>query len=441
MKLLAFACALGVVAAYAAPEDDILAGISTTRMMDHIKYLSGATSNIKSRYSPDADTVIAQNWLAAQFQALGYTVFVQDWGKWNGYNCADNVIARKVGTKYPGEYYVIGGHYDSTSQSPWSNAPGADDNATGTVSVLEAAILLKDYPSEYSIEFIAFCGEEQGLLGSTYYCNNPAGRFWKGAIILDMTGYETTPGTPMYVGATTNSQFANWLRDVGVEVNPGRAISRFTYASGASDNYPFYQKGVPEALIIEGTPSMIWGGSNPYYHSTSDTWDKITPSFLEVGARMGIAGLVRKAIVYNGDAAVLMSEYSGNRANVTVEVQRRNPGSTTPLETYYVQLDSAGVFRIPDAVPAGTWDFAVKAPGWLRDVKGSVSIPNAAGISFTLVPGDANDSNSVDMSDLNAILTVFGDAGTAHTDIDGSGAVDLADLTLVLSHFGEVGDL
>jgi hypothetical protein len=441
MRLLGALLCVSILTAFADPASDIVANVDESMMVDNIKYLSGVTSDIDTRYSPAADALLAQDWLRDYFEGLGYQVTIQDWGTWSGYACCDNVIARKEGTKFQAELYVICGHYDSISNDPWNNAPGADDNGTGAVSVMEAARLLQQYPTDYTIEFICFSGEEEGLYGSSYYCNHPGGRLWQGAINLDMVGYAPDPNHEVYVGTTDYpSTFAEFVAQTGELHNPGRTFERFGYSGGASDNYPFYLHGVPECLIIEGTPAMIWGGYNPYYHRTTDTWDHINPTYLRDCARTGIAALAELAGASNGSAAVLMPQYVGGLANVTIELERRDVGSITPLATYYVALDSAGVFELPDEVPAGTWDFAAKAPGWLRDVSASVTVPTLTGTSFHLVPGDCTADNRVDLLDINTILVKFGSTGDPNTDIDGSGVADLDDLNIVLIDFGEVGD-
>ncbi|GAI54603.1 unnamed protein product, partial [marine sediment metagenome] len=83
-----------------------------------------------------------------------------------------NVIGVKRGVIHPDSIYaVICGHFDATSYLAPEIAPGADDNASGTTSVLEATRVMKDYEFEYSIRYIAFSGEEFGLYGSEYYAS------------------------------------------------------------------------------------------------------------------------------------------------------------------------------------------------------------------------------------------------------------------------------
>ena len=439
MKAIALIAALATITCFATPEQDIVNAISASRMMDNIKYLSGATSSIKTRYTPASGCFVAANWTKAYFESLGYMVTLQSWGTVDGYPAAPNVIARKPGTNGTNEVYVLCAHLDSVSNQPWTNAPGADDNASGSAIVMEAALLLKDYPTEYTVEFVLFTGEEQWMLGSSYYVQNPGSRQFLGAINCDMTAYEKAPGTPIVV-AQCNYIYplADLVAQLSQYYNPGRAVAR--HEQCPSDQWAFGYAGIPNCMVAEATAEQIWGGSNPNYHKTTDTWDYLHPQFQRECAIAAIAGIAHLANVSNGMAAVLMPEYVGNRSAITVEVQLREPGQTQPIGVFNLPLSAAGTFELPDDIPAGTWDISVRAPGWLRGLAESVSVPSLQGITVLLKPGDANNDNRVDVLDLNAVLLAFGAAGAAHTDIDGDGVVALGDLNLVLLGFGKQGD-
>lgn len=107
------------------------------------------------------------NWLKGKYQTYGYTAgqISEDSFTVNG-NTTKNLIVTKTGTVYPDTYVIICGHYDTI------NGPGVSDNGSGTSILLEAARILKDVPTEYSVKFIHFSGEEQGLIGSNHYVNN-----------------------------------------------------------------------------------------------------------------------------------------------------------------------------------------------------------------------------------------------------------------------------
>ncbi|QBZ98282.1 M28 family peptidase [Flavobacterium sangjuense] len=114
-------------------------------------------------------TVSLQNtldWLKNKYLEFGYTAnqIVEDSYTYTGSTAVcKNLIVTKVGTVYPNTYVIVCGHYDSIGGS------GTNDNGSGLVSILETARLLQNIPTEYSIKFINFSGEEDGLKGSQHY--------------------------------------------------------------------------------------------------------------------------------------------------------------------------------------------------------------------------------------------------------------------------------
>ncbi|AKK74196.1 leucyl aminopeptidase [Chryseobacterium gallinarum] len=111
----------------------------------------------------------ALEWLKNKYTSYGYSAsqIAEDPFTF-GTTSSKNLIVTKTGTVYPNKYVIICGHFDSI------NGPGVNDNGSGTSIILEAARILKDVPTEYSIKFIHFSGEEQGLRGSLHYANNVA---------------------------------------------------------------------------------------------------------------------------------------------------------------------------------------------------------------------------------------------------------------------------
>lgn len=108
----------------------------------------------------------AFNWLKNKYLSFGYSEsqISENAFSYNG-NTTRNLILTKTGTTYPNTYVIVCGHYDTIG------GPGVNDNGSGTSILLEMARILKDVPTQYSIKFINFTGEEQGLLGSQNYVN------------------------------------------------------------------------------------------------------------------------------------------------------------------------------------------------------------------------------------------------------------------------------
>ncbi|MFZ4928521.1 M28 family peptidase [Chryseobacterium sp. Mn2064] len=111
----------------------------------------------------------AADWIKNKYLSYGYaaSTITEDAFTYGSAN-SKNLIITKTGTVYPDKYVIVCGHYDTIT------GPGVSDNGSGTSIILEAARILKNVPTEYSIKFIHFSGEEQGLVGSTHYVNNVA---------------------------------------------------------------------------------------------------------------------------------------------------------------------------------------------------------------------------------------------------------------------------
>lgn len=107
------------------------------------------------------------NWLKSEYLSYGYTTsqLVEDTYSYSGFTCK-NLVVTKIGTVYPNTYVIVCGHYDSIVGT------GTNDNGSGVSAILEIARLLKDIPTEYSIKFINFSGEEDGLRGSEHFVNS-----------------------------------------------------------------------------------------------------------------------------------------------------------------------------------------------------------------------------------------------------------------------------
>jgi aminopeptidase YwaD len=106
------------------------------------------------------------DWLKNKYLSYGYTTsqIQEDSYTYSGSDAVcKNLIVTKVGTLYPNTYVIVCGHYDSIGGT------GTNDNGSGLVSILETARLLQNIPTEYSIKFINFSGEEDGLKGSQHF--------------------------------------------------------------------------------------------------------------------------------------------------------------------------------------------------------------------------------------------------------------------------------
>ncbi len=182
-----------------------------------------------------------------------------------------NVVATIDGLCYPGRQFLITGHYDDVSQYPYDWAPGADDNASSVISLLTAASILKDYTLVNTVKFVAFSGEEQGLLGSAAYAEEAynQGDTILGVLNCDMIAYDSNDDRIMEVHSGLPAQnqaladiVIQAISDYGLDLVPQKITEN---PSSSSDHASFWNYGFPAILGHEDYQD--W---NPHLHSTQD---------------------------------------------------------------------------------------------------------------------------------------------------------------------------
>ncbi len=177
---------------------------------------------------------------------------------------------------------ILSAHYDHLGETPAASGGriynGANDDGSGTVSVMEVAralARLKQHPRR-SIVFMAFFGEEKGLLGSRYYARHPVWPLDKTIAQLNLEQVGRTDSTegPQVSNATMTgfdfSNVAEYLRSAGemtgIKIYKNSRESDLYF--NASDNYSLAEAGVPAHTITVAF-------NYPDYHGLGDTWQKI----------------------------------------------------------------------------------------------------------------------------------------------------------------------
>ncbi|MFM6927497.1 MAG: M20/M25/M40 family metallo-hydrolase [Bdellovibrio sp.] len=182
-----------------------------------------------------------------------------------------SVRVRLTGSTRPNEIVVLGGHLDSVNQS-WGGgkeAPGADDNASGSANVFEVLRIVsqKEQPQR-SIEFFWYAGEESGLLGSAEIAKQyKAEKKDVVAVLqLDMTLY---PGSGEFVVGSMTDFTSNWLRDYFKAMNETYIHGRIVddqCGYGCSDHASWYRQGYPTLMPFEAKMR----NDNPNIHTAKD---------------------------------------------------------------------------------------------------------------------------------------------------------------------------
>lgn len=198
-----------------------------------------------------------------------------------------NVLGLLEGTDKKDEVVVVSGHYDHDGILPDGTFfPGADDNGSGTVAVIELARAFSQAKKEgkgpkRSILFIGLAAEEKGLLGSDYYVEHPILPLANtvACINIDMIGRiddKHLNGDHNYIHVIGASKLSTDLKPI-VELANKDIQTTLDYDYDhpdepmrlyyRSDHYNFAKKGIPSLFFFSGL--------HPHYHTPEDTVDKI----------------------------------------------------------------------------------------------------------------------------------------------------------------------
>jgi len=213
---------------------------------------------------------------------------------------SSNVIGLLPGTDLKDEYLIITAHYDHEGKRGDSVIYyGADDDGSGTVSVIELAEAFAKAKAagkgpRRSIVFMTVSGEEKGLLGSAYYAENPVYPLAKTTanLNIDMIGRmdpkRTKGDSTNYVYVVGDDKLSTELRPISEAVNKKYTKLELDYKYNdpndrefiyyRSDHYNFARNGVPIIFYFNGTHAD--------YHRPTDTPDKINYNLMEKRARL-----------------------------------------------------------------------------------------------------------------------------------------------------------
>lgn len=234
----------------------------------------------------------ASAWIRQKFSSFGYAAEFDsfycsetNYGTWPDTGYERNVVARIQGTVHPSRIFIVCGHHDAIiwpdTQTAWTFAPGADDNASAVSATLEIARIFHSHNWEPSFEFITWAGEEVGLLGSDDYARraDSLNLDVAGVINLDMIGW--TNAGQLFCNIHHTYDHCLWLSSLFYYAGQLYApeLTYFEeYWQGGSDDLSFSSRGFP----------AIWGGErwyfqNPNWHRPTDILANITPA-MHLGA-------------------------------------------------------------------------------------------------------------------------------------------------------------
>ena len=260
----------------------------------------GTRNTLSEQNDPKRGIGAARDWLYAEFskaaEASGgrMTVEKQSYEQAKAERVPQptivtNVVATLKGTQPEStdRIYVVSGHYDSMCGSTTDakcDAPGANDDASGTAAVLEMARVMAKYEFDATIVFMAVAGEEQSLLGSTHFAEQAKQKNWNVDAMFtnDIVGNtlggngvrdranvrvfsEGVPSNETPAEATTrrsvggendsaSRQLARFIKEVGdsyvPQFNVMLVYRRDRYGRGG-DHIPFLERGYPAVRFTE----------------------------------------------------------------------------------------------------------------------------------------------------------------------------------------------
>ncbi|BGP55713.1 hypothetical protein JCM8202_003798 [Rhodotorula sphaerocarpa] len=247
------------------------------------KFLSSFTA-FRTRYYRSETGAQSQKFLLGQIEQIAASnkhvnvsvrEFKHNWGQ-------NSIVARfepdeaSLKGNSTGGIVILGAHQDSTNLLPFLAAPGADDDASGTTSILSAFKALVEsgfQPTDSPVEFHFYSAEEGGLLASQAMAQDYAARGVRvrSMLQMDMTAY-VKPGTEPTIGIIqdfVSPDFTAYLTTVVKEYASIKPVeTKCGYA--CSDHASWSKVGVPSGFTIEST----FEDSDHNIHSTRDTIDQ-----------------------------------------------------------------------------------------------------------------------------------------------------------------------
>ncbi len=285
------------------------------------------------------------DWLKNKYLSYGYSALQMTEHTYT-YNSTTNknLIVTKIGTVYPKTFVIIDGHYDTL------NGTGTNDNGSGIACILETARLLQSVPTEYSIKFINFSCEEDGLVGSKNFVNQIVNSTTPKMNILLVLNIDEVGGVKELTNdtitcerdtnnspSTNNSQstiFTNQLINIVGFYSPLKTVLSYAYAS----DYMSFQSNND---IITG---LFETNETTHKHTTSDFLSFMDPVYNYNVAKVAVGAMLHYAIA----STTLATQNFDNNSQVsffpnpTKDILNINLGSLSESDYVFTIIDING---------------------------------------------------------------------------------------------------
>ncbi|MBI5216718.1 MAG: M20/M25/M40 family metallo-hydrolase [Ignavibacteriae bacterium] len=383
------------------PISTIIAKIADSSIRSYIQQMQ----DFGTRYCTNANRDSVFRWLRNRYLETGITDVAYDSFQYSS-TWQKNIIATIPGTVNPSLEIIIGGHLDSYS-SNLNQAPGADDNASGTVAALEMARVLKaiNYQPSMTLRFCGFAAEEAGLKGSAAYAlkAKQANRNIKAMLNYDMIGNRTQSQSDYnvyhvwYPGAEDLSDLHASMEAAYTLLTP---VLTTSYRS-SSDSWSFYQQGYKSLFCIEHDFS-------PYYHSPNDLLTNLDIPYAAQIIKAGLATLltidqipstvpnVEVIDIGNGTSLLVQWESVGDKDVQSYKIYLgRTPG------VYDTSFTQTGLTRTMSGLTNGTRYYIGVTAVDIAGQEGSFVEQSGTPLLIPLAPENLTRTNLPNMVRLN----------------------------------------
>ncbi|MEV4824076.1 M28 family peptidase [Micromonospora sp. NPDC049274] len=405
----------GSAAVLAAPD------ISVTNVQAHLtQFNSIASSNGGNRRAGSAGYTASVSYVKSRLQAAGYTVSEQTCS-----SCtypSNNLIAEWPGG--PADQVVMfGAHLDSVSAGP-----GINDNASGSATLLENALVLaaQNPTMTKKVRFAWWTDEEQGLNGSRFYVNSLSSTqrgYIKGYYNFDMVGSTNGGYFINRVSSTTAAPLKAYWDSLGLQ--PEENVE----GQGRSDDYYFQQAGIPTSGYAAGasarkssSQAAKWGGTanaayDSCYHRSCDTTANVSATVLNRAAD-GVAYALWQLAVGSGtptnDFSVAVSP--------TARTVARGASTTATVTTATTSGSAQTVSLTASGAPSGvsiSFSPSSVTSGGSATLTLTASASAATGTVTVTVTGTGSVTRTASLT-----LTVTGTGGCAGGQVVGNGGFE-----------------
>lgn len=411
----------------------IVSEVSEERIAEILKKLEsfGTRNTFSSQDNPTRGVGAARKWIYEQFRGysprfeVSFDQYRLKKDETRGSRIISdvdlyNVVAVLPGTVNKEQRIIISGHYDTTAfvrragapppgpgdpppppRDPNADAPGVTDDGSGTACVMELARVLSQYQFEKTLVFIAFAGEEQGLLGSTLYAQKAHKENQKIEAVLnndivgsDVSGSGRRENRRVNVFSedppdSLSRQLARYIRETGERYFPSMRVDpvfRADRFGRGGDHTPFNQEGF--AAVRFSSPQENFANQ----HSLTDTFANTSPEYVARVAKVNAAAaaslawaprspVISELVERNGQkVTTLLLTRGTTRYDAVLRWKHENP-----------EPDLAGYAVLIRSTTAPFWEREIYAGNVTEYTLPDVSIDEVV-FGVTAVDRDGNES-------------------------------------------------